>query len=171
MQEIYTEFIKKILQNKKKLEKELEVKISNKGKVISINGKGDKEYIACQAIEAINLGFSVDRALLLKDESMILQTLNIKDLTRRKNWEEIRSRIIGTHGRTLKTLNNLTNCNISLHENKLGIIGDCEEIEDAIQALTSLVQGSKQGKVYGRIERERKNKRLRGKLNLSEDIV
>ena len=163
MQEIYTEFIRKVLQNKPKLEKRLNVKITNKGKNLFINGKPENEYTALQVIEAVNLGFSVDRALLLKDANIILQTLNIKDITKKHNLEEIRARIIGKQGRTLKTLNKLTNCVISLKDNHIGIIGDVEDIEDAVQAITSVIQGSKHGHVYGRLERQKKEKRLMNK--------
>ncbi len=166
MQQTHTEYLRKILRNKKELESELKVKITNKGKNLFINGKPEKEYTALRVIEAVNLGFSIERALLLKNENIILQTLNIKDITKKHNLEEIRGRIIGTHGRTLKTLNKLTNCAMSLKDNQIGIIGDAEEIEYAIQALTSLIQGSKQGHVYGRLERERKKERLRGKMDL-----
>lgn len=166
MQQTQTEYPKKILQNKKKLETELKVKITNKEKNLFIDGNPEEEYTALQVIEAINLGFSVDRALLLKNENTILQTLNIKDITKKHNLENIRARIIGKHGRTLKTLNKLTNCAISLKDNQVGIIGNAEEIEYAIQALTSIIQGSKQGHVYGRLEREKKMERLRGKMDL-----
>jgi rRNA processing protein Krr1/Pno1 len=84
MQEIYTEFIRKVSQNKKKLEQELEVKITNQGKNLFIDGDPEKEFIALQVIEAINLGFSTEKALLLKKEGIILQTLHIKDITKRK---------------------------------------------------------------------------------------
>jgi len=161
MQQTHTEFIGKIIGNKKRIESELKVKITNKGKIIFINGKAEGEFTAVQVISAVNLGFSVERALLLKDEKMLFQTLNIKEITKRHNLDEIRGRIIGTKGRTLKTLNKLTNCAISLKDNQIGIIGNAEEIEDAIQALTSLVQGSRQGNVYGRLEREKKQKRMR----------
>jgi len=163
MQETYTEYIQKILQNKKKLETALNIKIKNKGKIIFINGKPENEFIALEVIEAINLGFSIERALLLKDEKIMLQVLNIKDITKKHNLEEIRARIIGKHGKTLRTLSKLTDCSISLKDNQIGIIGSTEEIEDCIQALISLIQGSKQGNVYGRIERERKRRRLRAK--------
>jgi len=170
MQEIYTEFLQKVLKNKKKIESELNVKITNKGKNLFIKGPAEAEFTATQIIEAINLGFSVDRALLLKDEKMNFQILNIKNITKRKNLEEIRGRIIGTHGRTLKTLNKLTDCFISLNNNKVGIIGYYDSIEEAIMGLTTLIQGSKQGKVYGKLERENKRKRIRGKIDLYEDI-
>ena len=44
--------------------------------------------------------------------------------------------------------------------NKIGIIGHPDEMEDAVQSVTSLIQGSKQGNVYSRLERQRKQKRL-----------
>ena len=54
MQEIYIEDLKKVLINKKKLESELEVKISNKGKLIFVEGDADDEFIALEVLEAIN---------------------------------------------------------------------------------------------------------------------
>ncbi len=161
MQEIYIEKLNLIISNKKKLESELDVKITNKGKNLFIDGDAEKEYTAIEVMKAINLGFSIEKALLLKRENIILQSLNIKDITKRHDLERVRARIIGTKGKTLKTLNNITNCEFSLKDNKIGIIGGAEEIEDAIQATTSLVQGSKQGNVYSRVEREKKRKRLR----------
>lgn len=163
MQETYVENIGKVLQNKKKLESELKIKITNKGKNVFISGKPEDEFIALKVMEAINLGFSTERALLLKNPEILLQIINIKNATKKHNLEAIRARIIGTKGKTLKTVNNLTNCLISLKDNQVGIIGDYEYIADAIQAMTSLARGSKQSHVYSRLERQKKKKRLRDK--------
>jgi len=128
-----------------------------------IDGVADKEFIGLEVLEAVNTGFSVNRALQLKQEGMMLQTLNIKGITKRNDLERVRARIIGKKGRTLKTLNNLTNCDLAIHGNKIGIIGNTEEMEEAIQSVTSLIQGSKQGNVYSRLERQGKRKRLEDK--------
>src|SRR4030042_3260623 len=117
MQEIYTGFIRKVFQNKDKLEQELEVKLTNQGKNLFIDGEAEKEFIALQVMGAINLGFSTEKALLLKKEGIILQTIHIKDITKRKDLERVRARIIGKQGRTLKTLNNLTYCEFSIQDN------------------------------------------------------
>lgn len=162
MQETYVEEIGKVVPNKKRLESELKVKITNKGKNVFINGKAEDEFIALKVLEAINLGFSIERALLLKNPEILFQTLNIKDI-KKGNLEEIRARVIGTKGKTLKTINKLTDCAISLKDNCIGIIGDCDDIEEAVQAVTSLIRGSKQSHVYARLEREKKKKRLREK--------
>lgn len=160
MQEIYIEYVQKVVQNKKQLEQELGVKITNKGKLVFVDGEADKEFEAIQVMEAINLDFSINQALLLKNEDIILQTINIKDITKRHDLGRVRARIIGTQGKTLKTLNNITGCEFSLSDNQVGIIGHTENIEDARQAIISLIQGSKQSNVYTRAEKLRKQKRL-----------
>ena len=159
VQETYVEPVRTIILNKKRLEQELEIKITNKGKLVFVDGKAENEYTALQVMESIKLGFSIEKALLLKSEDFILQTIHIKDITKRHDLERVRARIIGTKGKTLGTLNNLTNCEISLHNNEVGVIGNAEDIEDAKEGLRSIIQGSKQGNVYSRLERERKKKK------------
>jgi len=119
MQEIYVENLPLILINKNKLEKELKIKISNKGKNIFIEGKPEDEYLALKILEAMNLDFSIERALLLKNENNLLHIINIKEKTKRNDLHHIKSRLIGTRGKTLKTLNQLSECAISLHDNKI----------------------------------------------------
>jgi len=164
MQETYVENIQEVLQNKENIEKTLNIKLTNKGKLVFVDGSADNEFTALQALEAINTGFSTYKSLSLKNEKIIFQKLNIKDLTKRQDLERVRGRIIGTKGKTLQTLHNLTNCEISLQDNFIGLIGDAEYMEDAMQALTSLVQGSKQGNIYARLEKQKKKKRVQGKL-------
>lgn len=155
METLYSEAINKIRQNKAKLEKALKVKISVSGNNVNVDGKAINEYVACQAIESINLGFKVPQALLLCDEDLILEKINIKDLTKRHDLERIRGRIIGTKGKTKEIIENLSDCFICLHDNTVGIIGRAEDIEKAMHAITSIIQGSKQSKVYSYLERKR----------------
>ena len=159
MQEIYVEHVGSIIRNKNELQRELGVTIENKGMNVFVDGDGDKEFIAIKVIEAMDLGFSIDKALSIKNENIIFQILNIRDLTRRTDIARIRGRLIGTDGKTLKTLDKLTDCFVAVSDNQVGIIGDAEAIKEAIISVTSLVQGSKQGNVYARLEREMKNKR------------
>lgn len=170
MQEIYSEEIQILKKKKAKLERELEIKLSFKENDVFVEGRADQEYTAIQVIQAINTGFSLDYALQLKDEDNLLQIVHIKDLTKRHDLERIRARIIGTEGRTLQTLHNLTNCAISLKDNQVGIIGNTEDIEDAIQAIQSIIHGSKQGNVYARIEKNKKKRRIRGKIQIKDEL-
>jgi KH domain-containing protein len=171
MQEIYIENIAKVIKNKARLEKQLKVKITNRGKLVFVDGPAENEYIALKVLEALDLDFPIEEALLLKNENIELNIINIKDVTKRHDLERVRARIIGTHGRALKTLEHLTQCHICLHDNRVGIIGDCEEIEDAVQSITSLIHGSKHGNVYARAEKRRKEKRLESKdLNIKNEL-
>jgi len=171
MQEIYIEEIAKVIPSKYKLEKQLDVKITNKGKLVFVEGPAEKEYKAIEVLKAIGLGFSVSKALLLKEDNIMLQIIHIKDVTKRKDLERIRARIIGTAGKALKTLHHLTECEISLYDNKVGIIGNCEQIPDATQAITSLIQGGKHGNVYARVEKQRKRKRQeKFKINIKNKL-
>ncbi len=169
MQEIYVEPIAKVLQNRRLLEKELKVKIDNRGKNVFVDGTADNEFIAIEVLKALDLEFSVPTALLLEKEEYILQEVHIKNLTRRKNLKEVRARIIGTKGKALSTMHHLTECHFSLKENTVGIIGDVEQMPDAIQAVTSIVQGGRHGNVYSRLEKEKKKKGLYKKLSVKSN--
>lgn len=153
MKKIHSEKLPRILKNKKRLEKELDIKITNRGKEIFVEGKSLKEYFAVLVIDALNFGFPFKQAILLKEEDMVFEILNIKDYTNRKKLENVRSRIIGKQGKTLKTLEQLTKCFLEVRENKIGIIGDAEQIENAQRAIISLIKGSKQSNVYSYLEK------------------
>ena len=149
----------KIRKNKKMLEEKLNIKIDIKKDRIELSGGELDEFVAEKVFEALELGFSINSALLLVDEEYMFETINIKDLSR-KNPQVIRGRIIGTHGKTIDNLEELSDCKIVLKNNTAGIIGRAEDIERAMQALTSLIKGSKQSNVYHYLERLRKKKKF-----------
>ncbi len=153
MKNIFSEKVSKIIQNKKKIEKELGVKISAKEKEVSIEGDVEEEYVAEKVIDAINFGFPVYAALMIKTEDFVFEVLNIKDYTPKKDYKRIRARIIGSGGKTLKTLNELTECFFEIKENNIGIIGSPEYIKNAHDAVISIIQGSKQANVYSYLEK------------------
>ena len=134
MKKIISEKYNLIIKNRKKLSEALKVKISNRGKEIYIEGSPEDEYFGEKIIDAINLGFSINTALLIKKEEMMFEILNLKDYTTRKDLERIRGRIIGKKGKTLKVLSDLTGCFLELKENQIGIIGSPECIENAQNA-------------------------------------
>ncbi len=164
-QEIYIENIANILKNKPRLERELKIKITNKGKDFFLDGTAENEYLALKVFEAMELGFSAEKALLLKNETNILHRIEIKKITKRHDLERIRARIIGTHGKTIGNLSRLSHCHLALNNNQIGIIGDAELIDEAILAVKSIVQGSKQGNVYTRLEKETKKRRYNPEYN------
>jgi len=153
MKIIICEKIARIIKGKQKLEKELNIKISIRGKEVEIDGEPENEYIAEKVIDALEFGFPFSTAILIKEEDAMFEILNIKDYTRRKDMEVIRARIIGKKGRTLATFSELTKCFFELKDNRIGIIGDVEHIKNAQDAMIYLIQGSKQSNVYGFLEK------------------
>lgn len=153
MKTIYSEKLPRILKNKKKFEAELNIKITNRGKEVSIQGEPEDEYIAEKVLDAINFGFPFSDALLIKKEDFMFERINIKDHTKRKDLERIRARIIGRGGKTLKTLCKLTKCFFEIKDNYIGIIGPPEYIENAQQAIISIIKGSKQTNIYSFLEK------------------
>jgi len=153
MRIIYSEKFPRILKSKKKLTQELKVKITNRGKEVSIEGSSENEFIAEKVIDAINFGFPLSYALLIKKEDFMFERISIKEHTKRQNLERIRARIIGRNGKTLKTLCSLTQCFFEIKDNEIGIIGSPERIENAQDAIISLIRGSKQANVYSFLEK------------------
>lgn len=155
MKKIISDKLPRILKAKKKLEKELEVKIAHRGKEVYIQGSPENEYLAEKAIDAINLGFAMAEAIAIKKEDLIFEIINIKDFTRSKDLERVKGRIIGKAGRALKTLSHLTNCSLEIKNNEVGIIGEADEVQNAREAIIMLARGSKHGNVYAYLEKNR----------------
>jgi ribosomal RNA assembly protein len=153
MKTIYIDKIQRIIKNKKRLQELLKIKLTNRGREVTIDGSPEDEYIAEKVLEALNFGFPFSTAISLKDN--IFEVINIKDHTKRQDLQRIRARIIGTGGKTLKTLSDLTGCSFEIKDNNIGILGPAENIEQGQNALISIIKGAKQAHVYGLLEKNR----------------
>ena len=155
MKKLISEKLPRILKNKKQLQKKLRVKITNRGKEVYIDGEADKEYIAEKVIDALNFGFPFSAAIEIAEQEMIFEILTIKDYTKRHDIHRIKARIIGTKGKTLKTLTDLSDSHIELKDNTVGIITSSENLKSIQTAIISIIQGAKQGNVYKGLEKNR----------------
>jgi ribosomal RNA assembly protein len=158
MQKLICEKFPRITKNRRKLEEELDVKITNRGKEVVIEGSPENEYVAEKVIQALNFGFPFAQALSIKTDELEFEIIPIKTNTRQKNLERVRGRVIGTKGKTLKTLSTLTDCFLEIKDNEIGVIGDPEKLQAAQDAITSLLRGSKTSNVYSYLERHQPKK-------------
>jgi rRNA processing protein Krr1/Pno1 len=78
---------------------------------------------------------------------------------------EVRARLIGTHGKTRNTLQQVADCEILVTDDAVGLICRAEEIDKATTAVSNLIKGSKQANVYRFLERMNAEKK-----KLSEDL-
>ena len=152
METIIFDNLSEIKKTKKELELKLNVSISINGKNIVIKGSPINEYTAFVVLDAINLGFSTKKALMLKDQDIIFSKINIKDHTRRKKLHDVRARIIGTEGKTKRTIEDIADSDVVLQGNTIGLIGPAESVNETITALINLIKGSKQANVYKYLE-------------------
>jgi ribosomal RNA assembly protein len=155
MKKIISEKIARIIKSKGNLEKELNVTLDINGNEITISGSPEDEYIAERVIEALDFGFPFAAALEIKKEDILFEILNIKECTNQKDFARVRGRVIGKDGKALKTISSLSNCHIELSGNKVGIIGNCENIRTVEEACKILIKGSKHANVYAYLEKHR----------------
>lgn len=147
--------IRKIVMTKERLEKELSVKIISRRNFIQVDGGALEEYDALQVLKAISFNFDINISLLLKDPEYMLQTIQVKNYTKKnqRRLSQVKARVIGKKGKALKNISQLTNCEIKLHDNTVAILGRVNDVELAASAIISLIKGSEHSNVYARLER------------------
>lgn len=170
MENFYIENLAKFIKYKPTLEKELNISIKTDGKTAVINDSAIKEYEFSRIISAINFGFTLKKALILKEDRIEFKIIHIKDHTRR-NLRAVKSRLIGKKGKTKRVLADVSNCEIIIKETEIGIIGEAESVEDLERAIISLIRGSKQSNVYQYLERMNVVRKEEELLQFSKDAL
>ena len=159
MDSMYFPKIKELKKEKELVEQKLGVKLTIVGKKVTFEGEAYKEYEASIVLEAMQFGFSARKALSLTDERLAFRKIPMKNFTRRKNMQEVRSRVIGKDGKTKRTIEDISNSDVIINENTIGIICPAEEVEEANTAITNLIKGTKQANVYRFLERMNASKK------------
>ena len=113
-------------------------------------------------VRAIARGFSPEHAMRLFKENMDFFLFDLHDYVGKKDSHirRIRSRIIGTDGKSKRTLENLTEADISVYGHTVALIADFESMDTAKKAVDMILSGSKHASVYRYVEREMKKLRL-----------
>ena len=127
--------------------------------LVTIEGEDPVAVITAQnVVQAINRGFSPERAFrLLDDEDMMLDIINLSDLAdTTRQLERLRGRIIGKAGTSRGQIEDLTSTEISVHGKTVAIIGLPDQVDTARKAVEMLVQGVPHEHVYGFLDRKKK---------------
>ena len=165
MRNVIVENLNKIKRAVPVIENKVKIKIGFRKDGVSINGSELNEYLVEKVLRAVDFGFDVDDALLLVDEDFVLEFIDVKNHTHRKNLRDVRARLIGTGGKARKTIENLTGSVIVINGNRVGVIVDSEHLDAVVQGIESLIQGAKHGNVFARLEKQNARK-----AELSEDL-
>ncbi|MBX4212337.1 hypothetical protein KW787_02690 [Candidatus Pacearchaeota archaeon] len=160
METLLVERTGEIRRTKEELEEKLKVKITIVGRKVTIEGDPLEEYEASAVLDAISFGFSAKKALMLKSEDMIFRKIPIRNFTRRKDLRDVKSRLIGTEGKTKKTVETIAECDIVIQKNSVGVIGSTESVDAAETAITNIIKGSKQANAYRYLERMNQSRKV-----------
>ncbi|MCD6226656.1 MAG: RNA-processing protein [Candidatus Aenigmarchaeota archaeon] len=137
-----------------KLQKLTNTKISINEDII-IDGEGINIFQTKNILKAFGRGFSIDDSLYLLDEEYSLEIINLKDYTKSKNRMIIlKSRIIGTKGKTKKYIEQYTNTKISIYGKTISIIGKWDKVNIAKKAILMLIEGCSHTTLYKWLEQK-----------------
>ena len=146
---------------KKELEEKTRTSISidSKEGIVRIEGEDAPLVLrAVEVVQAVNRGFSPERAfVLLDDEDLLLDLIDLSGLTDSpRQLDRLRGRIIGKDGRSREQIEHMTDCEISVFGKTVALIGLPEQIKVARSAIDMLIEGLPHEVVYGFLERKRR---------------
>lgn len=146
---------------KKELEEKTKTSISIDSKEGIVRIEGEDAPLVLRAVEivqAVNRGFSPERAfVLLDDEDLLLDMIDLSGLTDSpRQLDRLRGRIIGKDGRSREQIEHMTDCEISVFGKTVALIGLPEQIKIAHSAIDMLIEGLPHEVVYGFLERKRR---------------
>ena len=147
--------------------KELETKtctkitIDSKEGIVKIEGSDENTVPLLRAVEtvnAINRGFSPERAFtLLDDEDLLLDLIDLSGLADGpRHMERLRGRIIGRDGRARGQIENMTDVEISIFGKTVALIGYPEQLKVARAAIDMLIEGVPHESVFAFLDKKKK---------------
>ena len=113
-------------------------------------------------VKAIGRGFAPHRAMRLLDEDEYLELVEIGDFVGKKSdkLSRMRSRLIGTNGKTRRIIEDLTGANMSVYGSTVALIGNSVQLPIAKKAVEMILRGSEHATVYRYLERSRATLRI-----------
>jgi ribosomal RNA assembly protein len=113
-------------------------------------------------VKAIGRGFAPHRAMRLLDEDEYLEIVEIGDFVGKKSdkLSRMRSRLIGTNGKTRRIIEDLTGANMSIYGSTVALIGNSVQLPIAKKAVEMILRGSEHATVYRYLERSRATLRI-----------
>jgi ribosomal RNA assembly protein len=139
------------------------IKIDSQEGDVTLMGKDALQlYILREAVKAIGRGFNPELAKLLFDQDYLLEVINLNDYSKNPNHlARLKGRVIGSDGKSRKTIEDLTGSYICVYGKTISILGSAESLGIAKRAVESLLSGSPHSVVYKWLERQRRELKKR----------
>lgn len=152
--------IKKNIEAKLMVELQIESETGDVAVSLAENAEDPSMILrAKDVINAIGRGFSPEHAFrLIRDEEAVLDIIDLRAAFGKSETDinRVKGRIIGMDGKTRRTIEELTDADISVYGHTVGIIGAIDQAEIAREAVQMLVRGSMHSTVYRFLHRKRR---------------
>lgn len=127
---------------------------------LELEGEGGSEYFAELVLTAIAFGFEYKKALKLLNDEFFLEVLDLNAAMwgKKARIAQMKARIIGTGGKAKNTLEFLSDCWISIFEDKVALLGRYEDLKNAKEGILQLLEGKAHGSVYAFLEKKNARK-------------
>ena len=147
-------------ETKKNLEEKTGIKINidSKNGEVTFDEKSSTDPLMILKVEniinAISRGFSPDKAFLLFSDEAELFVFDLRDYAGKKesHIRRLKSRVIGSEGKTKRILEDLTDSKVSIYGHTISIISDIIRMNILKKSIDMLLTGSKHATVYRYIE-------------------
>ncbi|MCL2691702.1 MAG: KH domain-containing protein [Candidatus Bathyarchaeota archaeon] len=109
-------------------------------------------------VTAIGRGFAPDVAFrLIRNEDDVFDLIDLRLVFGRSDTDikRIKSRIIGSEGKTRRLIEELTEADVTVYGHTIGIIGNYEEANAARHAIQMIIEGCEHKTVYKYLQRKR----------------
>jgi Predicted RNA-binding protein (contains KH domains) len=95
----------------------------------------------------------VKTALLLARDDYYFYTIDLDNVFKNKNRiKAVKGRLIGIEGKAIRYIGTVSSAKMCVYGDKISVIGKMEAVEEAEEAIKSIINGSKHGKAYSRME-------------------
>lgn len=142
------------------------LKIDSESGEISINTNKVFEPIfnltVIEMVRAIGRGLAPEKAFRLLQDDVYFRMVDMKEYSgRNKNkLARMRSRIIGTKGKTRHTIETITGVDISIQGNTIVLVGEIFELDIAETAIDMLLNGADHSTVYRFLDNKRRDVKM-----------
>jgi len=130
------------------------IEVDSSDGLVTVESTGETEdplsvWKARDIVQAIGRGFSPQHAMSLLDDDVYLRVVNLEEYAGTPNKiRRLKGRVIGQGGKTRKNIEEFTDTHITIMGNTISIIGEIENQEIALAAITRLLRGAEHSTVY-----------------------
>ncbi|MHA2089838.1 MAG: KH domain-containing protein [Candidatus Kariarchaeaceae archaeon] len=105
-------------------------------------------------VKAIGRGFSIQQSMKLVEDNYYLEIIRLKPMVgpQPTQMRRVKSRIIGSGGKTKESIEELTGCSLVVLGGTVSLIGEFERIANAKDAVVNIINGFQVENVISQLE-------------------